>query len=254
MTEQWNPGDRAEWQFESRWNPCAVLQIAGEHCRIHVDVPLHMRAIVDVPLASLRRPQLAWNPGDRAEHQIGPHWEAVTVLKLLPDGRCEVKPLGLSWSHVVLSVPLACLRRPTVAPTIVNPESYSIEGRYGLKHGPRGSGESGPCDPDCRKCAAEASIAIGQPPIGQPPPPAPPLLDGLTAEQCLERWEENRAAIRLRTDLVWELTRAQIAAGREGHQCRIAASEHRREWWRQRAVADRAAELTVMVSIDPEDL
>lgn len=42
-----------------------------------------------------------------------------------------------------------------------------------LKHGPMQSGYAGPCDPDCRKCTAEAAASA-------PPDPLDAVIDGVT--------------------------------------------------------------------------
>lgn len=86
----------------------------------------------------------------------------------------------------------------------------TLSARLGhLKHGPGGSGLSGPCDADCRKCQVERDHEL-QDAMEQP---APTLYDGLTLGACYRRWFDNRAALE-RGEPIVSMTTEQIAAAK----------------------------------------
>lgn len=74
MTEQWNPGDKAEWQYDGViWEPVTVMRVFEEdgfedreRCEIRLDGPVRQGSTWATSLACIRRPQPTWKPGDRA--------------------------------------------------------------------------------------------------------------------------------------------------------------------------------------------
>lgn len=141
---------------------------------------------------------------------FGPHLvshihQPVTSLRRIPRPETQARQ---SYSE---RLERALKERP-----VVNPEAFGDAARRGLKHGPGGSGRSGPCDPDCWKCSAERDSAADATAAAEAA--APVLVDGLTSEQCSLRWSENRLAVEGGAAPPNVLTPDQIAAGRAEYQ------------------------------------
>lgn len=134
----------------------------------------------------------------------------------------------------------------SVGPKTLQDLQPTLSARLGhLKHGPGGSGLSGPCDADCRKCEAERAAKV----------------DGLTPEQCLERWSWNRAKVeqfgpRASGSPMYTLTPAQVATAKQMHS--DAADKTWSRVLRAKVEASRKADAGRAASVvnawDPEDM
>lgn len=69
---------------------------------------------------------------------------------------------------------------------------------------------------------AKPVCACGDPKCGQPRDAPPVLVDGLTPEQCRDRWEANAAAIESGMARPYALSPEQIAEGKRLHLARKA--------------------------------
>lgn len=171
----------------------------------------------------------------------------------------------------------------------VDEQQPTISARLGhLKHGPGGSGLSGPCDADCKKCEMERSVLVGQyrephalsvkvtgytsKPItvtkqelddardnplglyervaGLPPPER--KFDGMTEEQCSVRWEINRHHVERGLPAPSAMTVKQIAAAKAAWVRDVGLGQSAQ--LRARIDAAREQELVrVQIDADPDD-
>lgn len=154
---------------------------------------------------------------------------------------------------------------------IPRPEQPTLSARLGhLKHGPGGSGLSGPCDADCKKCEAERCVrpsscshphpwksdgygykcqACDATGLTLPDATEPTLYDGLTAEQCLERFQRRQRE---------ESTSFGVTLLRPADVFTSAQLDAARSLWQQqlRARIDAAREqerVRVQIDADPDD-
>lgn len=97
----------------------------------------------------------------------------------------------------------------------------TLSARLGhLKHGPGGSGLSGPCDADCRKCQVEGDAEL-QDAMERIEPIAPTLIDGLTAEECLDLMQRRQREATNSQFLT--ITPGQLVAARDLWQQQLRA-------------------------------
>jgi len=89
-----------------------------------------------------------------------------------------------------------------------------------LKHGPGGSGLSGPCDADCRKCAVERQPPTIETPWMKVDAPHNPIdtiestkYDGLTGKECLERFQAMQRDKPIGWRIRWRSTSGETGLG-----------------------------------------
>lgn len=127
MTEQWKAGDRAEWldYGAKTWQPVIVTSVFddvdGPRCSIRFDDPGQPEW--SVRQMWLRRPLVAWHPGDRALWHPSAQTAAmylladlvpVTVLSAHPQAGIEAREDG--WPYRIWHVTAKNLSRPDPVP------------------------------------------------------------------------------------------------------------------------------------------
>lgn len=222
---EWRPDGsplRAAGQVLAKSQTTAVVRIrevsktwtAFEACPIVGDtrsVPLSDLRRVPYPEANVQRVDSGARAAMKAASRIAAVVDAARQGHIKVEAQAPVFPAGAE--------------DPPDEMKVVNPDAFGTAARLGLKHGPNGSGRRGPCDPDCRKCAAERASA-------------PALVDGIDREVCLARWFENRMAVEGGVAPPNVLTRMQVDVARA--------------LWMQRFGAKRSAELRELVAADRE--
>ena len=100
-------------------------------------------------------------------------------------------------------------------------EQPTLSARLGhLKHGPGGSGPSGPCDVDCRKCAVERKPPTIETPWIKIDDPHNPIAiieatkyDGMTGKECLERFRATQHDNPIGWRIRWRSTSGETGLG-----------------------------------------